>query len=125
MYGTWKRLNAVAVSVKAKKTHTAPTIGPSDGGTAKVRAKNSGQRERADQHEPAARAVPGEIAVGERADDRVDDDVPDLRDRDDDAGDDRRDAERVGEVVGEHEARQGREAAGAERTGRVAGDRAA
>nr|BFF09402.1 hypothetical protein GCM10025699_07050 [Microbacterium flavescens] len=42
MYGTWNRLNAVAVRVNAKKTQIAATAGPSAGGTAKVRAKSTG-----------------------------------------------------------------------------------
>ena len=43
MYGTWNRLNAVAVSVKAMSTQIAPTTGPSAGGTAKVSAKSTGE----------------------------------------------------------------------------------
>ncbi len=42
MYGTWKRLNAVAVSVNAMSTQIAPTTGPSAGGTANVNANSTG-----------------------------------------------------------------------------------
>jgi hypothetical protein len=42
MYGTWNRLNAVAVSRNATSTHSAPITGPSDGGTANVSANSTG-----------------------------------------------------------------------------------
>lgn len=42
MYGTWKRLNAVAVIRKARKTHSADKPVGVPGGTAKVSRKNTG-----------------------------------------------------------------------------------
>ena len=41
MYGTWNRLNAVAVSRNAISTQIAPTTAPRAGGTAKVSAKST------------------------------------------------------------------------------------
>jgi hypothetical protein len=42
MYGTWNRLNAVAVSRNATKTQSPETTGSSPAGTAKVAMKNTG-----------------------------------------------------------------------------------
>ncbi len=43
MYGTWNRLNAVAVRTNATSTQTAPAAGARAGGTAKVRANSTGR----------------------------------------------------------------------------------
>ena len=99
MYGTWNRLNDVAVARNATSTQITPATGPNEGGTAKVRAKNTGSVKRADEHEPLAGAGADEAAIRPGADHGVDHDVPDLRERDDRARQDRGDSEIVGEEV--------------------------